>query len=29
MDPEYDHVYGNNAVSVWTVRGASEMYGPS
>ena len=23
-DPEYDHVYGNNAVSVWTVRGASE-----
>ena len=23
-DPEYDHVYGNNAVSVWTVRGASK-----
>src|SRR5262245_52382673 len=21
-DPIYDHVYGNNAVSVWTVRGS-------
>src|SRR3954451_20979932 len=22
-DPEYDHVYGNHAVSVWTVKGTS------
>ena len=23
-DPKYDHVYGNHAVSVWTVRGHHE-----